>query len=78
VWIAIRPEKVSIGRSGEGVAGTIRQAVYQGSTTLYDIVLASGAEMRVARQDDGTVDPLTEGTPVRLRWSAGSMTVLTS
>jgi spermidine/putrescine transport system ATP-binding protein len=78
VWIAIRPEKVTIARTGEGVTGTVRRAVYQGATTLYDVVLASGVEMRVARQEYQAGEPLAEGTPVRLLWSAESMTVLVS
>jgi spermidine/putrescine transport system ATP-binding protein len=78
VSVAIRPEKVSISPTGEGLPGTVRRAVYQGSTTLYEVTLASGWEMRVARHDDGAADPLAEGTPVRLHWNPRAVTVLAS
>jgi spermidine/putrescine transport system ATP-binding protein len=77
VWIGIRPEKVSITLVGEGLAGTIRRTVYQGSTTFYEVTLATGAEMRVARQDDGS-GVLAEGTAVRLQLTPRAMTVLAS
>jgi len=77
IWIAIRPEKLSMSRTGNGLSGTIRRQVYQGSTTLYDVALMSGSEMRVARHDvEGVV--LAEGADVRLHWNPRALTVLTA
>jgi len=78
IWLAIRPEKVMVAESGEGLPGIVRRVVYQGSTTLYEVTLASGAEMRVARQEHGSERPLMEGMAVHLSWSPRAVAVLTA
>jgi spermidine/putrescine transport system ATP-binding protein len=78
VWLAIRPEKVSITHGGTGFSGIVRRMVYQGSTTFYEVAMASGAEMRVSRHDDGSREPVAPGTAVCLNWNPRAVRVLTS
>jgi spermidine/putrescine ABC transporter ATP-binding subunit len=81
VTLAVRPEKFHLLAAGAAVPdgmnaidGTIRQAVYSGSSVTY-IVVASGQEFRVFQQNRET-EPLAVGEAVTLSWAPEHSVVL--
>ena len=68
VWVALRPEKVNIGRerpdgSGDNrVQGTVAEIAYRGDQSVYLVRLASGRQVRVTRPNT-----VRQGS-VRIRW----------
>ncbi len=62
VTLALRPEKVGLtpaardGRDNGAFVGTVREQIYQGTTTAYHIALAGGGRLvaRDANREDGT------------------------
>ncbi|MDP9651019.1 ABC transporter ATP-binding protein [Paraburkholderia caledonica] len=60
----VRPEKIMF--STEGLIGTVRATIFQGTHWLYHVDTADGL-IEVIRQNDGH-QPLSEGTSVHLAW----------
>ncbi len=95
VWVALRPEKIEMHKRPEGsspmkmedapagtnvVAGVIRDIVYLGSETIFEIELESGRRVRTFRSNLTRYDQedFTWDEPVWLAWHACSPAVLLS
>ncbi|MDH4061283.1 MAG: polyamine ABC transporter ATP-binding protein [Aquincola sp.] len=85
VTVALRPEKIQLTRAApkdtgfNAVRGTIREMSYFGSFTVYQLVLASGAKLKVSQANIERLreNPLTWGDEVWAHWDAWSQVVLT-
>jgi putrescine transport system ATP-binding protein len=84
VWLAIRPEKISISREAvdvrENVAhGRVKEIAYMGDMSIYIVELASGKLMRVTLPNTvrRAEERLSAAEPVWLSWHASSPVVLT-
>ncbi|HET7792157.1 MAG TPA: polyamine ABC transporter ATP-binding protein [Rhizobacter sp.] len=84
VTVALRPEKIRIGRDrpdGEHnmVQGTVKDMSYFGSYTVYHLTLASGQVLKVSESNtERHSDPLTWGDTAWASWSPTSQVVLTA
>jgi ABC-type Fe3+/spermidine/putrescine transport system ATPase subunit len=94
VWVALRPEKIEMHKRGEGkapkmedapaganvVAGVIRDIVYLGSETIYEVELEGGRRVKTFRSNLTRYDQedFTWDEPVWLAWHACSPAVLLS
>ena len=74
VRIAIRPERLRIGRDGSGLPARVRDIVYRGPVTHFYLDSASGPLISY-QQNAGTTD-WAVGDEVRCAWDAGSAVVL--
>jgi putrescine transport system ATP-binding protein len=86
VWVALRPEKIVLGRErpeGDGdnrVEGTVAEVAYRGDQSLYLVKLASGRQMRVTQpnmQRQGAGDRIRWDDRVWLSWDSSSLVVVT-
>jgi putrescine transport system ATP-binding protein len=84
VWVAIRPEKISIERAApaarENVAqGTVKEIAYMGDMSIYIVELATGKLVRVTLPNvvRHAEDRFTAEERVYLSWHASSPVVLT-
>jgi putrescine transport system ATP-binding protein len=90
VWVALRPEKISIartpppamGRVPEGdnrVTGTVKEIAYMGDLSIYLVQLAGGKVMRVTQPNviRHAEDRLTWDEQVYLHWHPSSGVVVT-
>jgi putrescine transport system ATP-binding protein len=84
VWVAIRPEKISMERTrpagSENVAaGTVKEIAYMGDMSIYIVELATGKLMRVTLPNvvRRAEDRFTADERVYLSWHASSPVVLT-
>jgi putrescine transport system ATP-binding protein len=83
VWLALRPEKVRIGRerpSGDvnAVAGTLHEVGYRGDMSIYKVRLGDRSLMKVAVANTGRSErALSPGDVVWLSWPAEAGAVLT-
>jgi spermidine/putrescine transport system ATP-binding protein len=71
VAVGIRPEKIRLGRPGEGensLAGTVRETAYVGVATQYVVDTASRT-LIVYVQNDGAAPALAPGAETTLSWS---------
>jgi len=95
VWVALRPEKIEMHKRGEGaeapkmddapaganvVPGTIRDIVYLGSETIFEVELEGGRRVKTFRSNLTRYDQedFTWDEPVWLAWHACSPAVLLS
>jgi spermidine/putrescine transport system ATP-binding protein len=95
VWVALRPEKIEMHKRPEGsgpfkmedapqgsnvVAGTIRDIVYLGSETIFEVELETGRRVKTFRSNLTRYDQedFTWDEPVWLAWHACSPAVLLS
>jgi spermidine/putrescine transport system ATP-binding protein len=95
VWLALRPEKIEMHKSGEGrapvklddapeganvVPGVIRDIVYLGSETNYEVEIEGGRRVKTFRSNLTRHDQedFTRGEAVWLAWRACSPAVLLS
>ncbi|MGD9968007.1 MAG: ABC transporter ATP-binding protein [Hyphomonadaceae bacterium] len=95
VWVALRPEKIEMHKRGEGsaaikmedapeganvVPGVIRDIVYLGSETNYEVELQGGRRVKTFRSNLTRYDQedFTWDEPVWLAWHACSPAVLLS
>ncbi len=95
VWVALRPEKIEMHKRAEGaaaikmedapagmnvVAGVIRDIVYLGSETNYEVELEGGRRVKTFRSNLTRYDQedFTWDEPVWLAWHACSPAVLLS
>jgi spermidine/putrescine ABC transporter ATP-binding subunit len=89
VWVAVRPEKITLCKLGEAVArdapeghnvaeGEITGMSYLGDCTLYEIKLASERMIRVSRANISRFDQedFTWGDKVSMHWHSSSPVVL--
>ncbi len=87
VSIAVRPEKMRIGRQtenagnqlGNQLAGRVTSIVYIGTDTHYGITLPNGQEMRVREQNSSAESRLLakEGEPAMIHFTPAAARVLT-
>lgn len=84
VGVALRPEKIHLSRhapseSYNRVQGKIKDLAYFGSYTVYHVVLASGAVLKVSQSNvqRHREDELTWGDTVWAHWSRSAHVVLT-
>jgi len=96
VWVALRPEKIEMHKRAEGaaapkleegvpeganvVAGVIRDIVYLGSETNYEVEIEGGRRVKTFRSNLTRYDQedFTWDEPVWLAWHACAPAVLTS
>ncbi len=95
VWVALRPEKIEMHKRAEGstamkmedapqgtnvVSGVIRDIVYLGSETNYEVELEGGRRVKTFRSNLTRYDQedFTWDEPVWLAWHACSPAVLLS
>ena len=86
VWVALRPEKILLGRErpeGDGdnrVEGVVAEVAYRGDQSIYLVTLASGRQMRVTQPNlmrTGTGDRIRWDDRVWLSWDSSSLVVVT-
>jgi putrescine transport system ATP-binding protein len=82
VWVALRPEKIHIGKAppmdaAAGVRGRVREVAYLGDTSVYLVQVESGRVLRVTRPNVSPEDRILGGEEVYLSWHASSPLVLT-
>jgi putrescine transport system ATP-binding protein len=86
VWVAVRPEKIHIGRrtpaagAAENVVrGSVSEIAYMGDVSIYLVQLGSGRTMRVTLPNvmRGGDRPIARGESVWLSWHGSSPVVLT-
>jgi len=84
VWVAIRPEKISIDReesyAGANVArGTVKEVAYMGDMSIYIVELDTGKLVRVTLPNvvRRAEDRLSAAERVYLSWHASSPVILT-
>ena len=86
VSVALRPEKITLSREPppdtafNAARGTIKEMSYFGSFTVYHLVLASGARLKVSQTNvrRHSDDELTWGDAVWAHWSPSAHVVLTT
>jgi putrescine transport system ATP-binding protein len=86
VWVALRPEKILLGRDQpEGdadnrIEGVVAEVAYRGDQSIYLVKLASGRQMRVTQPNtlrQGDSDRIRWDDRVWLSWDASSPVVVT-
>lgn len=84
VWVAIRPEKISIGRTTPSAAenvgrGTVKEVAYMGDMSIYIVELETGKLVRVTLPNivRRAEDRFTVAESVYLSWHASSPVVVT-
>jgi putrescine transport system ATP-binding protein len=86
VWVALRPEKILLGRDRpEGdadnrIEGVVAEVAYRGDQSIYLVKLASGRQMRVTQPNtlrQGDSDRIRWDDRVWLSWDASSPVVVT-
>ncbi|HSV69214.1 MAG TPA: polyamine ABC transporter ATP-binding protein [Methylibium sp.] len=87
VSVAVRPEKIRLGREASGgehaphnrVQGTVKDLSYFGSFTVYHLALPSGQVIKISQSnvDRHRGDALTWGDTAWASWTPGSQVVLT-
>lgn len=75
--VAIRPEQIVLDAKGGLLAGVIDDILYRGTLSTYFVRHASGAVIRVARQNTGA-ESFQRGDTVHLSWPQTAVRVLTS
>jgi ABC-type Fe3+/spermidine/putrescine transport system ATPase subunit len=75
-WVALRPEHIVIGRSGDGVAGTVTRALFLGDAIAYEVALSAGGVMRVRRPHGPEAVVFADADPVVLSWPQGAPILL--
>ncbi|HEV2094849.1 MAG TPA: ABC transporter ATP-binding protein [Rubrobacter sp.] len=77
VHVAVRPEKVRFGGSGDNVcAAEVRQVVYLGASTQYIVELEGGAKLVLYQQNAYEAAGPSEGDGVSVAWDAQNCLVL--
>src|SRR6185312_16044103 len=69
VVVAVRPERVALEATGEGLGGVVTDVIFVGTARKYAVRLSDGTECFALRQV-GTASMARVGTAVRLSWDA--------
>jgi spermidine/putrescine transport system ATP-binding protein len=77
VTLAIRPEQVSLGPAGSGMAAKIAEMTYLGTDTHYKLALSNGSHL-VARVQSNSAMALSVGEQVSVNIDANAVRVLAS
>ena len=67
VVVAVRPERVALEATGEGLGGVVTDVIFVGTARKYAVRLSDGTECFALRQV-GTASMARVGTAVRLSW----------
>jgi putrescine transport system ATP-binding protein len=68
LWLSVRPEKVALARSGEGVPGVVEDITYTGAQRRYRVRLATGAKLDAMKVNSGG-EQVQIGEAVVARWA---------
>ncbi|SIQ85648.1 putrescine transport system ATP-binding protein [Rhizobium sp. RU33A] len=68
LWLSVRPERVELVRSGEGVPGVVEDITYTGAQRRYRVRLATGATLDAMKVNSGD-DGVQTGDAVIARWA---------
>jgi putrescine transport system ATP-binding protein len=81
VWLAVRPENISLGKGDPAnrLSGTVRESVYAGDLSRYEIDAGGGLTVRIVQSNRlGTAAPRPErGAAVEVSWPDDAGVVLT-
>jgi spermidine/putrescine transport system ATP-binding protein len=76
VSVMLRPERLSAATEpaadGRSIDGTVRELIFQGSTTRLEVVLGDGTIVVAQMIDSSEVPHVRPGNHVHLRWNPGS------
>jgi putrescine transport system ATP-binding protein len=79
VWVALRPEKITLTRADSvgkenTTQGTIGEIAYMGDASVYLVTLASGVQVKVTQPNTmrSSEERFTRGDRVALSWNAAS------
>jgi spermidine/putrescine transport system ATP-binding protein len=78
VAVGVRPEKLSLGRGANAIAGTVTESAYVGVATQYVVDTPAGALVAYVQNANGAGDALAPGSPVTLGFEPESAFVLDS
>ena len=73
VVVAVRPERVALEATGEGLGGVVTDVIFVGTARKYAVRLSDGTECFALRQV-GTASMARVGTAMRLSWDAAHAT----
>jgi spermidine/putrescine transport system ATP-binding protein len=73
--LLVRPEKLRLAPSGEGLQGTILRIARMGFVTHYDVKLATGQDVLAYRLPGSAEPPLAEGKSVSVSWDGADARV---
>lgn len=68
LWLSVRPERVELARSGEGVPGVVEDITYTGAQRRHRVRLATGATLDAVKVNSGG-DDVQIGEAVIARWA---------
>ncbi len=77
-WAALRPEKMSLSDSGEGIPGTLRHIAYLGRESLYEVELPDGKRIKIRRPSGDAIRDFSAGDNVQVSWPDGAAVLLLS
>ncbi|HWM33406.1 MAG TPA: ABC transporter ATP-binding protein [Pseudolysinimonas sp.] len=66
---SLRPEKITLSSSGKGIAGTVSEVIYLGTSTRVLVDLEGGYRLNVLKQNVGGANQDTRGAKVIASWS---------
>jgi spermidine/putrescine transport system ATP-binding protein len=78
VAVGVRPEKLSLARGTNTIAGTVAESAYVGVATQYVVDTPAGALVAYVQNANGSGDALAPGAPVTLGFEPESAFVLDS
>jgi putrescine transport system ATP-binding protein len=76
LWLSVRPERVEIARSGDGLPAVVEEITYTGVQFAYRLRLRSGDPMDAVRVNLGVQEHFAVGDEVRARWADGAAHLL--
>ncbi|WP_431281484.1 ABC transporter ATP-binding protein [Humitalea sp. 24SJ18S-53] len=80
VEVAIRPERITLSPAGDGLPGTVRQAIYHGTSSTYVVELAGGQSLVGRELNEGAEGRsalrFAPGDVVRAHWAPDAMHLL--
>jgi len=68
LWLSVRPERVELFRSGEGIPGVVEDITYTGAQRRYRLRLATNATLDALKVNVGSGDDFAVGDAVVARW----------
>jgi putrescine transport system ATP-binding protein len=76
LWLTVRPERVEIAMSGDGLPAIIEEITYTGVQFVYRMRLLNGCTIDSVQINRGTADQLAVGDKVRARWASEAAQLL--
>ena len=76
LWLSIRPERMRLERSGDGLEAVVEEISYVGAQRAYRLRLPSGTILDAVRVNFEGVDDLTVGDCVRASWPSAASYLL--